>query len=272
TIKTATNSFEECPECVPPAEGSIGILPPKGTTEEVVNEEEQVVNNLTNECAKEIFSNLREENFQEDFLKPEILLPSDKIFLTFSQSILKLFNELEFIKYTVQNGTLDGLAGQTGPFERGILTTISDSYLQNATKLSIARTMIHESVHAYILYKNSSLDFDFRQSIELFGKENGYDIKVDPNRFHHEFMGQYINAMAYSLLQWDKKFGSGGNLGWEYYHAMAFGGLFFKDSSGNLIETDSFKELVPNSLDRKKIINILKNEEQGNSSSKGIKC
>ncbi|MDZ4285713.1 MAG: hypothetical protein U1A23_02175, partial [Candidatus Sungbacteria bacterium] len=47
TIKTATNSFEECPECVPPAEGSIGILPPKGTTEEVVNEEEQVVNNLT---------------------------------------------------------------------------------------------------------------------------------------------------------------------------------------------------------------------------------
>jgi len=228
TIKTATDSFEECPECPTPTDGGIGILPPKDGTQDVVSgEEEQIVNNLTNECAKEIFSNLREENFQEDFLKPEILLPSDKIFLTFSQSILKLFNELEFIKYTVQNGTLDGSAGQTGSFERGILTTISDSYLQNATKLSIARTMIHESVHAFILYKNSSLDFDFRQSIELFGKENGYDIKVDPNRFHHEFMGQYINAMAYSLLQWDKKFGSGGNLGWEYYHAMAFGGLFF---------------------------------------------
>lgn len=62
------------------------------------------------------------------------------------------------------------------------------------------------------------------------------------------------------------------NLGWDYYHAMAFGGLFFKDSKGNLVETDSFMALIPNSFERKKIINILANEEQANSNSKGEKC
>lgn len=53
---------------------------------------------------------------------------------------------------------------------------------------------------------------------------------------------------------------------------MAYGGLYYKDSAGNQIETDSFKALVPNESDRKNIRNILKNEQDGNGKSKGTKC
>jgi len=205
-------------------------------------------------------------------LKPEIQIPNDPTELNFSESILRLFNDSKYTDYTIQNGSLPNRNGLTETRSGEVVTTISDNYLKNATKLSIARTMIHESVHAYILDKNSSLDFDFRNGIEDYGKDNGYDIDIDPNRFHHEFMAQYVNAMAYSLYEWDKKHGGGGNLGWNYYYSMAFGGLYYTDGNGSLIETDSFKKLVPDPKERNKIKKILENEQNGNKEAKGKKC
>ncbi|WP_425659329.1 hypothetical protein [Tenacibaculum ascidiaceicola] len=243
--------------------------------------EDQIINKLTNKCAKTIFSELENGIFENDPIKPEVQVTTENFTkLNFSESILKLFDDSSKTHYTIQNGATNGSAATT----LGATTTISDNYLSNATKLSIARTMIHESVHAYInaLYSNviQFNSFTFRQKIEEYAKNNGYTIGT--NRFHHEFMGQYVNAMAYSLYEWDMRYGSGKGktnitkpddlLGWDYYYAMAFGGLFYKDSSGNLIETDSFKKLIPNQSDRDKIKQILKNEQNGNSSAKGQKC
>ena len=73
-------------------------------------------------------------------------------------------------------------------------------------------------------------------------------------------------------MEWDKNYGTGGNLGWDYYKAMAFGGLFFENVNGELEETDSFKALVPNQSDRDEIRKILINEQDGNSNAKGEKC
>ncbi|WP_158009635.1 hypothetical protein [Tenacibaculum todarodis] len=53
---------------------------------------------------------------------------------------------------------------------------------------------------------------------------------------------------------------------------MAFGRLFYEDSSGNIVETDSFKELEPIQADREIIITIIENEQNGNGDSKGEKC
>lgn len=39
-------------------------------------------------------------------------------------------------------------------------------------------------------------------------------------------------------------------LNWEYYRSLAFGGLYYQDTTGNQAETDSFKALVPNKTDR----------------------
>ena len=97
-------------------------------------------------------------------------------------------------------------------------------------------------------------------------------------------MGQYVDAMASSLYDWDKAYGTGGKLGWNYYKAMAFAGLSkikkdfngnpILDSNGNPIreDTDSFKELVPSEGNRDKIKEIISDEVEGNINSKGTKC
>ena len=86
-------------------------------------------------------------------------------------------------------------------------------------------------------------------------------------------MGQYVNAMAYSLYAWDKTYGTRGNLGWKYYKSMAWGGLFQTDGVGSITsETDSFKELVPNSSDRQSIAEIVFNKLKGNNDAKGTTC
>lgn len=66
---------------------------------------------------------------------------------------------------------------------------------------------------------------------------------IDYQKFQHEFMEEFVNAMAYSLYEWDKHNITKHDhlLGWSYYYSTAFGGLFY----GNQIETGSFKELIP---------------------------
>ncbi|WP_298997091.1 hypothetical protein [uncultured Tenacibaculum sp.] len=244
--------------------------------------DDQIINKLTNQCAKTIFSELENGIFENDPIKPEVQVTTEDFTkLNFSESILKLFNDSNKTHYTIQNGTISGSNASTDPSNN--TTTLSNSYLQTGTTLSIARTMIHESVHAYLNsvfrfrddFKDKTLNIKMRE----YAKDNGFS---DENRFHHEFMGQYVNAMAYSLYEWDMRYGSGKGktnitkpddlLGWDYYYAMAFGGLFYKDSNGNLVETDSFKKLIPNQSDRDIIKKILKNEQDGNSSAKGQKC
>ncbi|MEO8774672.1 MAG: SprT-like domain-containing protein, partial [Gelidibacter sp.] len=206
----------------------------------------------------------------------------------------KLFNDSDTFNLSITNDFLENANGNTS----GASITISDSYLKNATQLSTARTMIHEMVHAYLNVKyGNAMSFengiDFRLKMEKFTKDNGIT-NINSDKFHHDFMGQYVDAMAFSLLSWDLKYGTGGIkikdsdgthiLDWEYYRSMAFGGLSFAktnssgklilDSAGNKIyeDTNSFKILVPKEGDRDKIKSILINENDGKSKSKGTKC
>ena len=217
-------------------------------------------------------------------IKQKMQNPIPNVSFTFSESILKLFNDSDTFNLTIANGHLKGANGST----KGASITISNDYLKKATDLSIARTMIHETVHAYLNVRYTQVlsfedGFDFKLKMEKFAIDNGI-ANINSNKFHHEFMGQYVDAMAASLLIWDEKYGSKTNLGWEYYRSMAFGGLLVErmDANGNLIldkdgnkiydDTNSFKALVPKESDRDKIKNILENEQNGNSKSKGKKC
>ncbi|MFS4416143.1 hypothetical protein [Maribacter sp. 2307ULW6-5] len=67
---------------------------------------------------------------------------------------------------------------------------------------------------------------------------------------------------------------TGGNLGWDYYQSMAWGGLFTINKNTGMItsETDTFKELVANSKDRQAIANIVFNEYRGSKDAYGTKC
>ncbi|TCP28145.1 hypothetical protein EV195_101305 [Tenacibaculum skagerrakense] len=244
------------------------------------NFDDRIINKLNNECAKTIFSELENGIFENSPLKPEVeIVTPNSIGLNFHESILKLFKDSQKTNLVIKNGTSINSNAQT------IKTTITlnDNYLSNATKLSITRTIIHESVHSYlnaVFYSNPDLSNQpLRIKMRSYASEKGF---TDLNRFHHEFMAQYIDAMAYSLYEWDKEYGSGKGLnninkpddllGWEYYYSMAFGGLFYEDTNGNLNPTDSFIELVPSENDRTKIIQILENEQNGTNDYKGEKC
>ncbi|MEN8913217.1 MAG: hypothetical protein ABF257_05145, partial [Polaribacter sp.] len=112
-----------------------------------VNWEDRIINSLTNLCAKAIFIELENGIFEDHPLKAEVQVAvSNPLTLNFSESILKLFNDSINSHLVIQNGNTGGSNAQT------LRTTITlgNDYLSNATKLSIARTMIHESVHAYI--------------------------------------------------------------------------------------------------------------------------
>ncbi|MFJ1263003.1 hypothetical protein ACILDS_09960 [Capnocytophaga canis] len=89
-------------------------------------------------------------------------------------------------------------------------------------------------------------------------------------------MGQYV--------EWDIRYDTGTDLGFEYYKALSFGGSVYKktdkdgneitDGDGNPIykDTDSFKTLVPEEKDRNNIKKIIENEQTNNRKAKGSKC
>ncbi|WP_067151739.1 trypsin inhibitor-like cysteine-rich domain-containing protein [Pseudotamlana agarivorans] len=250
-------------------------------------EDFKIDNNLTNPCAKDIFTQLEIEMIKKDLLQ-KLMFPNKNIKLTFSEEILKLFNDSKIFKLSIQNN--NSLDNNVNASTNGASITLNDSYLRNATQLSITRTIIHEIVHAYLnlRYNNyMSLDkgIDFKNKMEDFAKDNGYKPNGTPtekNRFQHEFMGQFVSAIAISLANWDVKYGTGGIkikdssgdniLDWTYYKNLAYGGLYYNDSNNKQIETDTFISLVPNLNDRNKIKNILMNEQDGNHSSKGTEC
>ena len=232
----------------------------------------KIYDRLTNKCAKTIFYGLENGIYEDHPIKPEVQIVTENLNkLNFSESILKLFADSYNTHLIIRNAKINGANART----RGATITIGNDYLKKATQLFIARTMIHESVHAYInaLYSNiiEFNSFSFVKKIELYAKDNGYTIGT--NNFHHNFMGQYVNAIAYSLYEWDKDYGTGGELGWSYYKAMAFGGLFQTDNSGTIIsETDTFKKIIPSKTERQKIADIVFNEFKGNKKSKGSSC
>ena len=248
----------------------------------------QNINRLTNPCAKEIFNELENGIYTQDILHPEVdvvISGSEILELNFSEYVLYLFNESETFKYVIQNGTPNNPNANASTL--GATTIINNNYLNSATQLSIARTMIHELVHAYLNIRYSNFlsfpdGYSFRQLMEQYAQENGIS-NIQSNEFHHEFMGQYINAMAYSLYEWDKEYGTGsGNnfvngpedlLGWDYYHAMAFSGQFTTDAFGTITSTtDTFQELIPDATERQNIVNVILNEQLNNNDAEGTEC
>ena len=60
--------------------------------------------------------------------------------------------------------------------------------------------------------------------MEKYAQDNGWPNTMD-NQLNHNFMAQFVDALAYNLYQWNQNFGSNRSLNWEYFHDMAWGGL-----------------------------------------------
>jgi hypothetical protein len=234
----------------------------------------QVFNELTNQCGYDIFEELRKGIYKFDPNKHDVPISTPIGDFNLSEKILFLFSESYKSNYTIKNGTTGGSNASTDL--RTNTTTMSDVYLQNATKLSIARTMIHEQIHAYLnnIFKlrTGFKDFTLYKKLTEFAKSQEIN---DPGRLHHEFMASFVDGIALSLSDWD--FENGNTLlDKSYYMSMAYAGLYYDNNPDpnitELVDTDSFKALVPNETDRNNIKKIISDETTGKPSAKGKKC
>ncbi|SDD21946.1 hypothetical protein SAMN04488104_101966 [Algoriphagus faecimaris] len=221
-----------------------------------------IINQLTNPCAADIFKELSKGSA---YLTDMSGLGSLDIF----PGMLDLFENSGQFDYRIRNGNTGSKAGgSTSPIVNGIITiTLNNDYLLKATSLSIARTIIHETVHAYLV-KQAKIQTDMNtvQLLNEYWKEYPENL---PDT-HHALMSQYILGMAVSLYNWDKKYGpTGGSLGFDYYYKMAFGGLL-KDGTEDPL--DEVKDFIPSGSSWSEISKILENEATGNYNANGEKC
>lgn len=83
--------------------------------------------------------------------------------------------------------------------------------INQATKIAITRTILHEMIHAYILSHiddvqngNTSGFLEFRELWRLIQKDlTGFNDNPEP--IHHEFMAsKFITPLKDALKEWDK--------------------------------------------------------------------
>jgi len=185
--------------------------------------------------------------------------------------MLDLFENSGKFDYRIINGDLSGANAVTNRVDGINVITLDNDYLESATTLSIARTMIHETVHAYLL--EHTYDMHLRTNYHTFDLMVMYLEKYEDNwnDTHHAAMADFVLGMAVSLYNWDKNFGaSGGSLGFDYYYKMSFGGLINPTNPTELI--DEAKPLIPAGSSWTQINQILNKEANGSNHAKGAKC
>ena len=136
---------------------------------------------------------------------------------------------------------------------------LDEDYVENATSLAIARTIIHESIHAFLSYSISiNAQSTFAALFQRYVEENE---DSNTNDIQHELMYQFTEALGESLASWD-----GHRLNDEYYENLAW--------SGDMLESEAFDKL---SNERKQAIRDA-NRAEGNAvqsatnKAKGEKC
>lgn len=141
----------------------------------------------------------------------------------------------------------------------GTVTTIFDATkLTNASDLSVARTILHESIHAYLVayFKvdpinaaktYSDLVKDYAQ--QLYGGNSN-------SLQHAEFVRNFVNDIALALNEFGTN--QGYVLPFRFYQDLAWGGLTQQVSgTGVVSDTPWFLLSFPNVADRDRINNVI---------------
>lgn len=115
----------------------------------------------------------------------------------------------------------------TDPMPIGAVTTLNYSNLKGATRLSVARTLIHELVHAYLLLH---FRYEGLEAIEAYPRMAAAYRAVVPapnlNEVHHREMAvSFVNEIAIALREYGR--GIGLKVDDSVYWDMAWGGLDF---------------------------------------------
>ena len=189
--------------------------------------------------------------------------------------------------WTVKDGLMLSANAQTSQhYNRTtgtVTTTFDPNKFSNASDLSAARTILHESVHAYIVafanvypMETNKTFPDLMLDLSRRKYNNGNDAQ------HAEFVRNYVNDIASSLKEYGRI--RGYNLPPEFYEDLAWGGLthwpkrdsngnIMKDNYGNAIyeETPWFEAAFPNISDRNRVKNVIAVEQTGKDMNGNLK-
>ncbi|GIV36404.1 MAG: hypothetical protein KatS3mg032_0783 [Cyclobacteriaceae bacterium] len=155
-----------------------------------------------------------------------------------------------------------------------VTTTFDGSKFTSATDLSIARTILHESIHAYLIAYFRVDPLSARSSYPDL--VNDYAQQVyggDANQIQHgEFVRNFVNDIAIALEEYGKNKGYTHTT--QFYKDLAWVGLTHTgvyDALGNPIETTWFQSSFPSATDRKRIVDTITIEQTGKDFSGTIK-
>lgn len=162
--------------------------------------------------------------------------------------------------WTMKQGSLDGSIAATSPIYNptsGMTTTFDTQRWNDATDLSWARTMLHESIHAYLVtYFNVDRPGWIATYPEMV---KDWGVKQNWNTVHHEEIAKSLVSSIGSALE---VYGvsQGYNLTKQFYQDMAWAGLQ---------TTDAFKALP--SSEQKRILDTILTELTGKDSNEEVK-
>lgn len=204
------------------------------------------------DCTKSIFNKIKESNSIENVIS-------------------RFSGENSFFNWTLEtkpessffNNANSAETGWTTGATNSYTTKIGSSFKDSATDMSIARTLVHEAIHAYILsYLESGTSLI--QTFPVMFKNmvsKKYGIPNDNlQRYHHEEVAlNYVNSISEALAGWDNN-----NHEPQFYKDLAWGGLF---------ETDIFQDTnLLSDTDRTRIFNVNNSENINDDNAKGKLC
>lgn len=187
------------------------------------------------------------------------------------QIIQKFSGSIPGYNWELKDGSLVGgqnaFTSQAYNKTTGMVTSTFDgSKFTGSTDLSIARTILHESAHAYLIAHFRVDYLSARSSYpDLVNDYAQQNYGGDANQIQHaEFVRNFVNEIAIALEQYGRNKGYGHTS--QFYQDLAWGGLTHTgtyDASGNPIETTWFQSSVSSATDRKRIVDTVTIEQTG---------
>lgn len=127
-------------------------------------------------------------------------------------------------------------------------TTFNPRYFEEATDLAIAKTLLHEAAHAYLVsyYWHDPIIYQYTYQEMIDDKK----VMKEGEAQHEEIVRSFIQNIAHSLAQYGKA--KGYTMNADFYVALAWGGLQ---------ETKLFNQLPLQ--EQYRIENVVKKEQEG---------
>ncbi|NDK56047.1 hypothetical protein [Pontibacter fetidus] len=155
------------------------------------------------------------------------------------------------VNLTYKVGSLtSGRNGECDPTDntfKNIVITIDENYINSARTIQVARTFLHESVHAKIFsylrqiegYENLDKDnFPVMYEAYVNAKKSGTSMDAVANRVHHEEMAKhYVELIAKGLQEFDAMNHNNPEVTIDHYRALAWDGLEQSTAWNNLQQT-----------------------------------